>query len=272
MHSHPTPRAKEDRAHPFDGAAGDRSAGADHSDHHRAEKGPHAQALHRRPPQRTPKTNRNRPRPRKLGGGAVVDVCRFQSGGTPIQEEPGILARNHSLGFDQGHETPLHNEVPDQSPKKHSRIESNLHPAVSLLIVVRRGMILAKTAGRARRSSDGYRIKNEGHHSTKGSKSAPYFFHLLQNITRQPVRKIGRIRAREPRNSMRPSRSRSSKSTSRLGHAGRDRISNQSARTKTSFMNRKRKRLQDLFRTLLHELMTAKTRVQNLTLSEDSYE
>src|SRR3546814_2537447 len=58
--------AEEDRAHPFDGAAGDRSAGADHSDHHRAEKGPHAQALHRRPPQRTPKTNRNRPRPRKL--------------------------------------------------------------------------------------------------------------------------------------------------------------------------------------------------------------
>ncbi len=35
----------------FDGAAGDRRAGADHSDHHRAEKGPHAQALHRRPPQ-----------------------------------------------------------------------------------------------------------------------------------------------------------------------------------------------------------------------------
>jgi hypothetical protein len=59
----PTPRAEEDRAHPFDGAAGDRSAGADHSDHHRAEKSPHAQALHRRPPQRTPKTNRNRPRP-----------------------------------------------------------------------------------------------------------------------------------------------------------------------------------------------------------------
>ena len=73
----PTPRAEEDRAHPFDGAAGDRSAGADHSDHHRAEKGPHAQALHRRPPQRTPKTNRNRPRPRKLGGGEVGDVAKI---------------------------------------------------------------------------------------------------------------------------------------------------------------------------------------------------
>ena len=52
-----TPRAEEDRAHPFDGAAGHRSAGADHSDHHRAEKGPHAQALHRGPPQRTAETD-----------------------------------------------------------------------------------------------------------------------------------------------------------------------------------------------------------------------
>lgn len=44
----PTPRAEEDRAHPFDGTAGDRSAGGDHSDHHRAEKGSYAQALQRR--------------------------------------------------------------------------------------------------------------------------------------------------------------------------------------------------------------------------------
>jgi len=65
----PAPRAEEDRAHPFDGAAGDRSPGADHSDHHRAEKGPHAQALHRRPPQRTPKNKPKSARPRKLGGG-----------------------------------------------------------------------------------------------------------------------------------------------------------------------------------------------------------
>ena len=79
MSTPPTPRAEEDRAHPFDGTAGDRSAGADHSDHHRAEKGPHAQALHRRPPQRTPKTNRNRPRPRKLGGGARSDDCEVVS-------------------------------------------------------------------------------------------------------------------------------------------------------------------------------------------------
>src|SRR5215813_6722944 len=48
-------------------AAGDQSAGAADRADHGTEKGAPAQALYRRPPRRTPKTNRNRPRAGELG-------------------------------------------------------------------------------------------------------------------------------------------------------------------------------------------------------------
>ena len=51
------------------GATGDRAAGAADRADHGTKKGAFAQALHRRPPRRNPKTNRNRPRAGELESG-----------------------------------------------------------------------------------------------------------------------------------------------------------------------------------------------------------
>ena len=64
------PRAAEDCGGVGGGAAGDGAAGAAAGADRRTEKGAPAPALHRRPPRRTPKTNRHRPRAGELGGSA----------------------------------------------------------------------------------------------------------------------------------------------------------------------------------------------------------
>lgn len=68
----PPSGTKKDRAHPFYGAAGNRSAGADHRDHHRTQESPHATTLHRRPAWGASEDDGNRVGAGELGRGAPI--------------------------------------------------------------------------------------------------------------------------------------------------------------------------------------------------------
>ena len=265
----PTPRAEEDCARPIDGAASDRSAGADHSDHHRAEKGPHAQALHRRPPQRTPKTNRNRPRARELGGHKIGEELSCTSGFSfrskdYVKEDGGIPITKIGDIQDGGvYYTEKSSYVPAEFWED-QRLEQ---------FKLQMGDVLIALTGATTGKSGVFLHKQRAFLNQRAGRFLPDDINLkrcflpflvLQPYFQNEIRSNILVAAQgniSPKRIERimiglPEPSEQEEFASTL-HCFDHKVADSQA---------KRSSLQDLFRTLLHELMTAKIRVQDLDI------
>jgi type I restriction enzyme S subunit len=219
----------------------DRSAGADHSDHHRAEKGPHAQTLHRRPARRTPEANRDRPGPRELGGGALRQVRDAYSVatifGNRISEkvQVPVIGATRVIGY---HDT--------------ANVKA---PGVT---VVRSG----SSAGKPLFIAEDFWAHNV----------LLYVKDFQGNVPKFVYYKILALDLTQYRHGVAvPTLNRNTFSAIELtlpSPEEQQEIADtlDAVRKRTEVAERKKSQLQDIFRTLLHELMTAKTRVHDLDL------
>ena len=195
----------------------------------------------------------------------LSDVCTFQSGGTPSKKNAKFWKGAIPWVSPKDMKRPRLDDVTDHISQEGLESGSKLAPAGSVLVVVR-GMILAKTVPVAltevpmainqdmRAVVPGLRLRSD------------FLLYALETLKDNLFKKVGRS-----------------------GHGTATLMSNeisefkiplpdmetqkevanaiQNFETKAELHNRKCGQLQDLFRALLHELMTAKIRVHDLELS-----
>ncbi|MCL4758150.1 MAG: restriction endonuclease subunit S [Rhodocyclaceae bacterium] len=194
----------------------------------------------------------------------LSDVCRFQSGGTPSKRNPEFWAGTIPWVSPKDMKRPRLADVEDHISQEALESGSKLAPAGSVFVVVR-GMILAKTVPVALAEVP-MAINQDMKAIVPGPKlRSDFLLYALEALRENLFKKVGR----------------SGHGTCTLmGHevaafkiplpdlAVQVEISSaiQNIERKKELHDEKRKQLQDLFRTLLHELMTAKTRVHALAL------
>lgn len=194
----------------------------------------------------------------------LSDVCRFQSGGTPSKKNAAFWEGTIPWVSPKDMKRPRLADVEDHISQEALESGSKLAPAGSVFIVVR-GMILAKTVPVALAEVP-MAINQDMKAIVPGPKlRSDFLLYALEALRENLFKKVGR----------------SGHGTCTLmGHevaafkiplpdlAAQDEIASaiQSLERKKELHDEKRKQLQDLFRTLLHELMTAKTRVHELEM------
>ncbi|MEW5789571.1 MAG: restriction endonuclease subunit S [Pseudomonadota bacterium] len=195
----------------------------------------------------------------------LSDVCRFQSGGTPSKKNPAFWAGTIPWVSPKDMKRPRLADVEDHISQEALESGSKLAPAGSVFVVVR-GMILAKTVPVALAEVP-MAINQDMKAIVPGPKlRSDFLLYALEALRENLFKKVGR----------------SGHGTCTLmGHevaafkislpdlAEQEEIASaiQNLERKKELHDEKRKQLQDLFRTLLHELMTANTRVHELEIA-----
>ena len=196
----------------------------------------------------------------------LSDLCKFQSGGTPSKKNPEFWQGTIPWVSPKDMKRPRLNEVTDHISEEALESGSKLAPAGSVFVVVR-GMILAKTVPVALAEVP-MAINQDMRAIVPGPKlRSDFLLYALETLRGTLFKKVGRS-----------------------GHGTCTLMSHEIAafkiplpeletqekvaaaiknleRTK-ELHEEKRTQLQGLFRTLLHELMTAKTRVHNIRFDE----
>ncbi|GAA5484090.1 restriction endonuclease subunit S [Haloferula sargassicola] len=189
----------------------------------------------------------------------LSDVCRFQSGGTPSKKNPEYWQGTIPWVSPKDMKRPRLNDVEDHISQEALDSGSKLAPAGSVFVVVR-GMILAKTVPVALAEVP-MAINQDMKAIVPGSKlRSDFLLYALETFRDNLFKKVGR----------------SGHGTCTLmGHEvaafkiplpdmGTQEViasAIQNLDRKKSLHEEKRQQLHDVFRTLLHELMTAKARV-----------
>lgn len=195
----------------------------------------------------------------------LSDVCRFQSGGTPSKKNPEFWEGTIPWVSPKDMKRPRLADVEDHISQEALESGSKLAPAGSVFVVVR-GMILAKTVPVALAVVP-MAINQDMKAIVPGPKlRSDFLLYALEALRENLFKKVGR----------------SGHGTCTLmGHevaafkiplpdlAAQEKIASaiQNLERKKELRDEKHTQLQDLFRTLLHELMTAKTRVDELEIS-----
>jgi type I restriction enzyme S subunit len=194
----------------------------------------------------------------------LSDVCRFQSGGTPSKQNPEFWQGTIPWVSPKDMKRPRLDDVTDHISQEALESGSKLAPAGSVFVVVR-GMILAKTVPVALAEVP-MAINQDMKAIVPGPKlRSDFLLYALETLRENLFKKVGR----------------SGHGTCTLmGHEvaafkiplpdlhTQEEIASaiQNLERKKELHEQKQTQLQDLFRTLLHELMTAKTRVHKLEL------
>ena len=194
----------------------------------------------------------------------LSDVCRFQSGGTPSKQNPEFWQGSIPWVSPKDMKSPRLDDVTDHISQEALESGSKLAPAGSVFVVVR-GMILAKTVPVALATVP-MAINQDMKAIIPGPKlRSDFLLYALETLRDNLFKKVGR----------------SGHGTCTLmGHEvaafkiplpdteSQEEIASaiQNLELKKELHEQKRTFLQDIFRTLLHELMTAKTRVHELDL------
>lgn len=194
----------------------------------------------------------------------LSDVCQFQSGGTPSKQNPEFWQGTIPWVSPKDMKRPRLDDVTDHISQEALESGSKLAPAGSVFVVVR-GMILAKTVPVALAEVP-MAINQDMRAIIPGPKlRSDFLLYALETLRGGLFKKVGRS-----------------------GHGTCTLMSHEIAAFKipapdlktqeaiaTAIQNLERKKelheekqtqLQDLFRTLLHELMTAKTRVHEIEI------
>ena len=195
----------------------------------------------------------------------LSDVCRFQSGGTPSKQNPEFWQGTIPWVSPKDMKRPRLDDVTDHISQEALESGSKLAPAGSVFVVVR-GMILAKTVPVALAEVP-MAINQDMKAIVPGPKlRSDFLLYALETLRDNLFKKVGR----------------SGHGTCTLmGHEvaafkiplpdlhTQEEIASaiQNLERKKELHEQKQTQLQDLFRTLLHELMTAKTRVSSVKLS-----
>jgi type I restriction enzyme S subunit len=195
----------------------------------------------------------------------LSDVCRFQSGGTPSKKNPEFWQGTIPWVSPKDMKRPRLDDVSDHISQEALESGSKLAPAGSVFVVVR-GMILAKTVPVALAEVP-MAINQDMKAIVPGSKlRSDFLLYSLEKFRGNLFKKVGR----------------SGHGTATLmGHEvsafkiplpdlhTQEEIASaiQNIERKKELHEHKQRQLQDLFRALLHELMTAKTRVHKVQLS-----
>lgn len=189
----------------------------------------------------------------------LSDGCRFQSGGTPSKKNPGFWQGTIPWVSPKDMKRPRLDDVPDHISQEALESGSKLAPAGSVFVVVR-GMILAKTVPVALAEVP-MAINQDMKAIVPGPKlRSDFLLYALEELRGNLFKKVGR----------------SGHGTATLmGHevaafkiplpdlpTQKELASAiQNLERKEALHEQKQTQLQDLFRTLLNELMTAKIRV-----------
>ena len=189
-------------------------------------------------------------------------ACTFQSGGTPSKKNPKFWEGNIPWVSPKDMKRPRLNDAADHISKEGLESGSKLAPADSVFVVVR-GMILAKTVPVALAEVP-MAINQDMKAIVPGSKlRSDFLLYALETFRNNLFKKVGR----------------SGHGTATLmGHEvaafkiplpGLETqkelaFAIQNLERKIELHEEKRGQLQDLFRTLLHEVMTATTRVHDV--------
>jgi type I restriction enzyme S subunit len=198
----------------------------------------------------------------------LSDVCRFQSGGTPSKQRPDFWQGSIPWVSPKDMKRPRLSDVEDHISQEALESGSKLAPAGSVFVVVR-GMILAKTVPVALATVP-MAINQDMKAIVPGIKlRSDFLLYALETFRENLFKKVGR----------------SGHGTCTLmGHVvaafkiplpdmeTQEAIASaiQNLERKKELHEQKRTSMQDLFRTLLHELMTAKTRVDDIPQSIES--
>ncbi len=198
----------------------------------------------------------------------LSDVCQFQSGGTPSKKNPEFWRGTIPWVSPKDMKRPRLDDVTDHISQEALESGSKLAPAGSVFIVVR-GMILAKTVPVALAEVP-MAINQDMKAIVSGSKLCSNFLlYALETLRDNLFKKVGR----------------SGHGTATLmGHEvatfkiplpdlqTQKEIASeiQNLERKKELHDQKQTQLQDLFRTLLHELMTAKTHAHELELEKEA--
>jgi len=195
----------------------------------------------------------------------LSSVCRFQSGGTPSKQNPEFWQGSIPWVSPKDMKHPRLNDVPDHISQEALESGSKLAPAGSVFVVVR-GMILAKTVPVALAEIP-MAINQDMKAIVPGPKlRSDFLLYALETLRENLFKKVGR----------------SGHGTCTLmgdevaafkiplpDLQTQEEIASaiQKLERKKELHEQKQTQLQDLFRTLLHELMTAKTRIYELELT-----
>jgi type I restriction enzyme S subunit len=195
----------------------------------------------------------------------LSSVCRFQSGGTPSKQNPEFWQGSIPWVSPKDMKRPRLYDVPDHISQEALESGSKLAPAGSVFVVVR-GMILAKTVPVALAEIP-MAINQDMKAIVPGPKlRSDFLLYALETLRKNLFKKVGR----------------SGHGTCTLmGHEvaafkiplpdlqTQEEIAYaiQKLERKKELHEQKQTQLKDLFRTLLHELMTAKTRIYELELT-----
>lgn len=198
----------------------------------------------------------------------LSDVCRFQSGGTPSKQNPEFWQGTIPWVSPKDMKRPRLDDVTDHISQEALESGSKLAPAGSVFVVVR-GMILAKTVPVALAEVP-MAINQDMKAVIPGpTLRSDFLLYALETLRDNLFKKVGR----------------SGHGTCTLmGHEvaafkiplpdlhSQEEIASaiQNLERKKELHEQKQTQLQDLFRTLLHDLMTAKTRVHELDLKANN--
>jgi type I restriction enzyme S subunit len=205
--------------------------------------------------------------PESWGVVPLSDVCRFQSGGTPSKQNPDFWQGTIPWVSPKDMKRPRLNDVADHISIEALESGSKLAPAGSVFVVVR-GMILAKTVPVALATVP-MAINQDIKAIVPGAElRSDFLLYALEAFRESMFKKVGR----------------SGHGTATLmGHeVAAFKIPLPDMQTQeeiaSAFQNIERKKelheqkytsIQALFSTLLHELMAAKTRVNQLNLNTE---
>jgi type I restriction enzyme S subunit len=192
-------------------------------------------------------------------------VCSFQSGGTPSKQNPGFWEGTIPWVSPKDMKRPRLTDVTDHISQEALESGSKLAPAGSVFVVVR-GMILAKTVPVALAEVP-MAINQDMKAIVPGTKlRSDFLLYALETLRGALFKKVGRaghgtatLMSSEIANFKIP--------LPDLGAQQEVAAAIHSLETKKELHEQKLAVFQSLFRTLLHELMTAKTRVDHLRLS-----
>ncbi|MEX0708127.1 MAG: restriction endonuclease subunit S [Woeseia sp.] len=194
----------------------------------------------------------------------LSDVCTFQSGGTPSKKNPEFWRGTIPWVSPKDMKRPRLDDVTDHISQEALERGSKLAPAGSVFVVVR-GMILAKTVPVALAEVP-MAINQDMKAIVPGPKlRSDYLLYALETLRENLFKKVGRS-GHGTATLMSHEISAFKVPMPDLEAQKEIAAAIQNIEWKKELHERKRQQLQELFRTLLHELMTAKIRVHDLDL------